>query len=67
MKGGVHTEYLKSVFPSESFPTWQTINTGKLTNYVIILEKLEKLEKDFSKTIVIRYWCMSRFTTIQQS
>ena len=28
IKEGVHTEYIKSVFPSESFPSWQTINTG---------------------------------------
>ena len=27
-RGGVETEYLQSVFPSESFPAWQTINTG---------------------------------------
>ena len=27
-QGGVETEYLESVFPSESFPAWQTINTG---------------------------------------
>uniref|UniRef100_A0A0K2TR93 Ectonucleotide pyrophosphatase/phosphodiesterase family member 6like [Oryzias latipes] n=1 Tax=Lepeophtheirus salmonis TaxID=72036 RepID=A0A0K2TR93_LEPSM len=27
-RGGVHTKYLKSVFPAESFPAWQTINTG---------------------------------------
>ena len=27
-RSGVSTEYLKSVFPSESFATWQTINTG---------------------------------------
>ena len=27
--GGVKTEYLKSVFPSESFPSWQSISTGK--------------------------------------
>lgn len=26
--GGVRTKYLKSVFPSESFPAWQSINTG---------------------------------------
>ena len=25
---GVRAEYMKSVFPTESFPTWQTINTG---------------------------------------
>lgn len=29
MRKGVHTEYIKSVFPSESFPSWQTINTGR--------------------------------------
>lgn len=28
LRGGVRTEYLESVFPSESFPAWQTINTG---------------------------------------
>ena len=28
MSKGVHTKYIKSVFPSESFPSWQTINTG---------------------------------------
>ena len=28
MSQGVHTEYITSVFPSESFPSWQTINTG---------------------------------------
>ena len=28
LAGGVQTEYLTSVFPSESFPAWQTINTG---------------------------------------
>lgn len=27
--GGVKTEYLKSVFPSESFPSWQSISTGR--------------------------------------
>ena len=32
IKKGVHTEYIKSVFPSESFPSWQTINTGLLYN-----------------------------------
>jgi len=26
--GGVRTEYLESVFPAESFPAWQTIQTG---------------------------------------
>lgn len=25
---GVRTEWLKSVFPAESFPAWQTIQTG---------------------------------------
>ena len=28
MEKGIHTEYISSVFPSESFPSWQTINTG---------------------------------------
>lgn len=27
---GVRTKYLKSVFPSESFPAWQSINTGTM-------------------------------------
>ena len=26
--GGVRAEWLKSVFPAESFPAWQTIQTG---------------------------------------
>ena len=29
MAQGVRTEYLESVFPAESFPAWQTIQTGK--------------------------------------
>ena len=29
MSQGVRTEYLKSVFPAESFPAWQTIQTGR--------------------------------------
>ena len=28
MDAGVRSEYLKSVFPAESFPAWQTIQTG---------------------------------------
>ena len=28
MEAGVRSEYLKSVFPAESFPAWQTIQTG---------------------------------------
>jgi len=28
MSEGVRTEYLESVFPAESFPAWQTIQTG---------------------------------------
>lgn len=28
IRGGVQSEYLKSVFPAESFPSWQTISTG---------------------------------------
>ena len=35
MRKGVHTEYIKSVFPSESFPSWQTINTGLLYNVMV--------------------------------
>ena len=27
--GGVSTEYLESVYPAESFPAWQTIQTGR--------------------------------------
>ena len=30
MSEGVRTRYLKSVFPAESFPAWQTIQTGKM-------------------------------------
>ena len=38
LDGGVQTEYLTSVFPSESFPAWQTINTGnKETNRALNL------------------------------
>ena len=29
MAQGVRTEYLESVFPAESFPAWQTIQTGE--------------------------------------
>ena len=29
MSQGVRTEYLESVFPAESFPAWQTIQTGE--------------------------------------
>ena len=29
MSEGVRTEYLESVFPAESFPAWQTIQTGE--------------------------------------
>lgn len=29
---GIRTEYIKSVFPAESFPTWQTINTGMISS-----------------------------------
>ena len=28
--GGVRARYLESVFPAESFPAWQTIQTGEL-------------------------------------
>ena len=35
MEAGVHSEYLESVFPAESFPAWQTIQTG-----VFLAEKL---------------------------
>lgn len=28
MDAGVRSEYLESVFPAESFPAWQTIQTG---------------------------------------
>ena len=28
--GGVRSKYLESVFPAESFPAWQTIQTGEL-------------------------------------
>ena len=28
MSQGVRTKYLESVFPAESFPAWQTIQTG---------------------------------------
>ena len=34
MSKGVHTKYIKSVFPSESFPSWQTISTGLLITFV---------------------------------
>ena len=34
MEAGVRSEYLESVFPAESFPAWQTIQTG-----VILAEK----------------------------
>ena len=34
MNQGVHTKYIKSVFPSESFPSWQTINTGLFVIFV---------------------------------
>ena len=27
--GGVRSQYLESVFPAESFPAWQTIQTGE--------------------------------------
>ena len=30
MAQGVRTEYLESVFPAESFPAWQTIQTGEI-------------------------------------
>ena len=28
--GGVRSKYLESVFPAESFPAWQTLQTGEL-------------------------------------
>ena len=29
----IRTQYLESVFPAESFPAWQTIQTGKKQHY----------------------------------
>ncbi len=37
---GVSAEYLKSVFPAESFPTWQTINTGRYPDQHGIIGKV---------------------------
>ena len=36
LDGGVRTQYLKSVFPTDSFPTWQSISTGLFYNCKIM-------------------------------
>ena len=37
LNNGVHTKYIESVFPSESFPSWQTISTGWFKTFAITL------------------------------
>ena len=49
MEQGVHTEYITSVFPSESFPSWQTINTG------LFLLSQRVLNFSFLKSCLWRY------------
>lgn len=33
LKEGVSAEYVKTIFPSLSFPAWTTISTGTLSTY----------------------------------
>jgi len=49
LAGGVQTEYLTSVFPSESFPAWQTINTGLYpgTHNIIADQFVDNEEKNY--------------------
>ena len=47
--GGVRAEYLESVFPAESFPAWQTIQTGEPSHLSLSGSCLNKTNSTIKK------------------